>query len=54
MNQLLNNLDQLHTTELGVVRIKKNLGLADVIDAVQYCKEKSKIQRRSSKERWQS
>jgi len=40
MSPLLNNLDQLHTTELGSVRIKKNLGLAEQIDAVQYCKEK--------------
>jgi len=40
MLELLNRLDQLHTTELGAVRIKKNLELADEIDAVQYCKEK--------------
>ena len=26
-NELLNNLDKLHTTELGVVRIKKNFVL---------------------------
>ncbi|MEN7719222.1 conjugal transfer protein, partial [Clostridioides difficile] len=24
-NELLENLDRLHTTELGVIRIKKNL-----------------------------
>lgn len=26
-NELLQNLEKLHTTELGVVRIKQNLGL---------------------------
>lgn len=26
-NELLENLDRLHTTELGVIRIKKNLSL---------------------------
>lgn len=33
-NELLENLDKLHTTELGVVRIKKNLSLdtEDVVD----------------------
>jgi len=38
-NDLLINLDKLHTTELGVVRIRKNLSLAD-IDVVIWCKEK--------------
>lgn len=27
-NELLNNLDKLHTTELGEERIKRNLSLA--------------------------
>ncbi|MCH5271652.1 MAG: DUF3781 domain-containing protein [Lachnospiraceae bacterium] len=36
---LLNNLDKLHTTELGVVRIKRNLSL-DVDDVVEWCKKK--------------
>jgi len=40
MNELLSNLDKLHTTELGVVRIKRNLGLCEEIDAVEYCKER--------------
>ena len=33
-SELLENLEKLHTTELGVVRIKRNLGLKtdDVID----------------------
>ena len=39
MNDLLENIDKLHTTELGVVRIKKNLKI-DVIDVVEYLKEK--------------
>ena len=34
---LLNNLDKLHTTELGVKRIKSNLQL-DTDDVVEYCK----------------
>lgn len=38
-NELLNNLDKLHTTELGVVRIKKNLSL-DTDDVVGWCREK--------------
>lgn len=32
----MNNLDRLHTTELGTQRIKKNLSL-DVTDVVQWC-----------------
>ncbi|MCL2857391.1 MAG: DUF3781 domain-containing protein [Oscillospiraceae bacterium] len=36
---LLVNLDNLHTTELGVVRIRRNLNLADV-DVVEWCKDK--------------
>lgn len=37
--ELLNHLDKLHTTELGVVRIKKNLSL-DTDDVVAWCKDK--------------
>lgn len=37
--ELIQNLDRLHTTELGVVRIKKNLSL-DVDDVVNWCSEK--------------
>ncbi|MCR2033649.1 DUF3781 domain-containing protein [Anaerofustis stercorihominis] len=33
---LLSNLDRIHTTEMGIERIKKNLGLIDE-DAVEYC-----------------
>lgn len=38
-NNLLYNLDKLHTTELGVGRIKKNLSL-DTDEVVEWCKEK--------------
>ena len=38
-NELLNKLDKLHTTELGVIRIKKNLSL-DTDDVVEWCREK--------------
>ena len=40
-NDLINNLDKVHTTELGVIRIKKNLNL-DVDDVVAWCKQKIK------------
>lgn len=38
-NELLCNLDKLHTTELGVVRIKRNLSL-DTDDVVGWCSDK--------------
>ncbi len=37
--ELLNHLDKLHTTELGVVRIKRNLSL-NTDDVVEWCKDK--------------
>lgn len=37
--ELLAHLDQLHTTELGVGRIKSNLSL-DTEDVVEWCREK--------------
>lgn len=37
--ELIHNLAKLHTTELGVVRIKKNLSL-DVEDVVKWCSDK--------------
>jgi hypothetical protein len=40
-NELLINLDKLHTTELGVVRLKKNLSL-DTDKVVDWCKTKIK------------
>ena len=36
-NELLNHLDKLHTTELGVVRIKRNLAL-DNDHVVDWCR----------------
>lgn len=36
---LLSNIDKVHTTEMGVDRIKKNLKL-DINDVVEYCKKK--------------
>lgn len=43
---LLLNLDKLHTTDLGVVRIKRNLCL-DVDDVVSWCKERISSQKSS-------
>ena len=37
---LLNNIDKVHTTEMGIDRIKKNLKL-DTDDVVGYCKNKA-------------
>ena len=35
MNELLNNIDKIHTTPMGVERIKRNLNInTDVVD---YC-----------------
>ena len=39
-NDLLDNLDKLHTTALGVERVKKNLKL-DTDDVVAWCKQKT-------------
>jgi len=36
---LLSNIDKVHTTEMGVGRIKRNLKL-DNDDVVEYCKNK--------------
>lgn len=40
-NELIMNLDKLHTTDLGVIRIRRNLSL-DVDDVVDWCREKTK------------
>lgn len=37
--ELLKNIDKIHTTKLGVERIRRNLSLGD-IDVVEFCKEK--------------
>lgn len=39
MNSLLANIDKIHTTELGIKRIKNNLHL-ETYDVVSYCKDK--------------
>ena len=36
---LLNNINKVHTTEMGIDRIKKNLQI-DTNDVVEYCKNK--------------
>ena len=38
-SKLLDNIEKVHTTEMGLERIKKNLKL-DNFDIVEYCKEK--------------
>lgn len=39
--ELLQNIEKVHTTEMGVTRIKKNLSL-DSEDVVDWCKTKIK------------
>lgn len=39
MNPLIKNIDKVHTTPMGVNRIRINLGLGDQ-DAVLYCKNR--------------
>ena len=38
-SDLMSNLDRIHTTAMGLERIKKNLGLHDVEDLVGWCKD---------------
>ena len=37
MNELLLNIDKIHTTDLGIVRIKNNLNIDT--DVVEFCKK---------------
>ena len=37
MNDLVANIDKLHTTEMGAARIRKNLSIGDV-DPVRWCR----------------
>lgn len=39
MDLLLKNINKIHTTLLGDIRIKKNLKLEKNIDSVEFCKE---------------
>ena len=50
---LLQNLDKLHPTEMGVGRIKKNLSL-DTDLVVEWCRERIKSAGRASLQRLQS
>ena len=38
MEELYNNINKIHTTHMGVSRIKKNLNINT--DVIEYCKEK--------------
>jgi hypothetical protein len=38
-SDLLNNIDKIHTTELGIMRIRRNLEL-ETKDIVNWCKQK--------------
>lgn len=39
MNDLLENMDKLHTTAMGVERIKRNLAI-EADDVVSWCRER--------------
>ena len=41
-NELIKNLDKVHTTEMGIDRIKKNLSL-DCDDVEDWCKNQIKL-----------
>lgn len=41
-NELLLNIEKLHTTDLGIMRIKRNLSLDEEADVVEWCREKIK------------
>ena len=38
INDLIENIDKIHSTELGIFRIKKNLEL-NTNDVIRYCKK---------------
>ena len=37
MNELIENINKIHTSELGIIRIKKNLKL-ETVDVLKWCK----------------
>ena len=37
MNILIDNIDRIHTTKMGIDRIKKNLNINE--DVIEYCKK---------------
>ena len=44
MNELLENIEKLYTTPMGVERIRRNLGLGyDVKDVVAWCRERIEL-----------
>jgi len=38
-NELLDNIEKIHSTEMGIERIKKNLNLKEM-DVIAWCKKK--------------
>lgn len=42
-NELLTNLEKIHTTDMGLLRIRKNLSL-DAEDVIAWCKDKIKAE----------
>ena len=48
--ELLDNIDKIHTTELGIGRIKKNLNL-ETNDVVKICVELIKYEKRKEKKK---
>jgi hypothetical protein len=40
-DDLLKNINKIHTTPLGIIRIKKNIDL-ETVDVVNWCKKKIK------------
>ena len=47
-NDLLENIEKIHTTELGIVRIKRNLEL-ETNEVVNWCKKEIKKSNKISK-----
>lgn len=40
--ELLDNIERIHTTDMGKARIRRNLSLGDDIDVVQWCVDRLK------------
>jgi len=53
MNGLIENLDQLHTTEQGIERVKKNLQI-QTEDIVQWCRARILDERAEMERRWKN
>ena len=41
MNDLLNNIDKVHTTSMGIDRIKKNINIDDIDNLKELIKDKN-------------